>query len=373
MAKLGEAYVNIRANLSPLKLGLASARRMTMSSLRVMGRAVKIATVAMAGASIYATYAAMKQEVAEKRLAGALRMAGEYTQEAMQGLKDYAVSLQRVTTYGDESTLGLMQLAKSLGVSKGGLKDAAKMAIGLASALGRDAKSMMQYIALAKQGEFTMLRRYIPALRKTTDLTEQLAIVTAVANKGFGVEMAWALKSGSGALAQTKNAVGDVAEKFGKAFLPIIKETRTAMLNWIDKNEDGIQGWARTVGKAVKSAMAEMKEWFALISGGEWEKALQDAVKTITPMAMQLGKSIGIAMARGIREGLALTKGTMQGSVAQFQGAPAGGLIPISTPAIYKRVPATNIWGKPYEKQVIDRDAMSVLNKIEQNTRDEEF
>jgi len=176
----------------------------------------------------YVTQAAMKQEDAVFLLEAALKAAGEYSESAMEGFEAFAASIQKATVYGDEEVLALMQLMKSLGVTSGALKQATKMAIGLAAATGRDVKSMSMYIALAQQGEFTMLRRFIPALRSTTDATEQLRIITEFAAEGFKIAEAQA-ETTSGAITKMWNAVSDLAEVAGKPFLEPMTESAGAL------------------------------------------------------------------------------------------------------------------------------------------------
>ena len=101
---------------------------------------------------------AMEQEKAQWALRAALVSNDEYTKETLKSYTDFASAIQKVTTYGDEQVLMLMALMKNLGVHKDKLKLAAEQAIGLASATGRGVESMAMYIALAHQGEFTMLR-----------------------------------------------------------------------------------------------------------------------------------------------------------------------------------------------------------------------
>jgi len=248
---LGKAWVSIRANLDPLKRGLARAKDAVKRGMASMARLVKIGAAAIAVAMTAATVAALKQERAEVRLAAALKVANEYTEEGFADLKQFAAQLQTVTTYGDEVTLALMQLGKSLGVQTKDLKTATKMAIGLASALGRDANSMMMYSALALQGEFTMLRRYIPALRKTEDEAEQLAIIMKTAAKGLGIEMKMAAETGGGALSQIWAIIGDISEKFGSALIPMMIEFRDKLAAWVQTNGMQIQEWADTFARAV--------------------------------------------------------------------------------------------------------------------------
>jgi len=194
----------------------------------------------------YVTKAAMKQEDALFLLEAALRATEEYSAETMKGFEAFAASIQKATIYGDEEVLALMQLMKSLGVTSSGLEQATRMAIGLAAATGRDVKSMSMYIALAQQGEFTMLRRYIPALRKTTDATEQLQIITEFCARGFKIAEAQA-ETTSGSLKQMWMAVGDLAEAMGKPFLDTMAKDADTLKTAIEGSTKAVEEWEETI------------------------------------------------------------------------------------------------------------------------------
>ena len=185
---------------------------------------------------------AMEQEKAQIALGAALRANDEYTEDLMHQYTKFASSIQAVTTYGDEQILKLMALQKNLGVTSDRLEEATKMSIGLAAATGRDVQSMAMYIALAEQGEFTMLRRYIPALRSTTDKTKQLQIITEFAARGFLVAQENA-KTFSGGLDQLKNLYGDVFERVGdivvknKVLLELMERGKSTLLEWAENIE----------------------------------------------------------------------------------------------------------------------------------------
>ena len=208
---------------------MAGFRRDMDSTGKAMKRMAMGALAAVGGLAVlkrsfdFVIKAGMKQEDAVFLLGAALKSTGDYTDAAMKRFEEFAASIQQATIYGDEEVLALMQLMKSLGVTSSKLEQATRMAIGLAAATGRDVKSMSMYIALAQQGEFTMLRRYIPALRSTTDATEQLRIITEFAANGFKIAEAQA-KTTSGALKQMANAWSDVAETISDVALPAMKK-----------------------------------------------------------------------------------------------------------------------------------------------------
>lgn len=188
----------------------------------------------------------MEQEKAQWALRAALVSNNEYTKETLKSYTDFASAIQKVTTFGDEQVLMLMALMKNLGVHKDKLKLAAEQAIGLASATGRGVESMAMYIALAHQGEFTMLRRYIPALKKTTDATEQMAIITEKTAQGFVFAKEMALTFG-GRLKQLSNLWNDLHERVGDA---IVKNE--AMVKLLDDGKKVITAWIDQVELWVK-------------------------------------------------------------------------------------------------------------------------
>lgn len=237
-------------------------KRMAMGALASVG-----GLYALKRGFDYVTKAAMKQEDAVFLLEAALKSAGEYTDKTMKGFEAFAASIQQATVYGDEEVLALMQLMKSLGVTSAALEKATRMAIGLAAATGRDVRSMSMYIALAQQGEFTMLRRYIPALRSTTDATEQLRIITEFAARGFEIAEAKA-ETASGSIKQMWNAISDLAEVAGEPFLDTMAgdaDTAKGMIEKLTKaikqNNEAMEEGLKTEGGYLKR-MAELPEFY---------------------------------------------------------------------------------------------------------------
>jgi len=78
----------------------------------------------------------------------------------------------------------------------------------------------MRYSALALQGKTTMLGRYIPAIRMAANDAEKFAAIQATAARGMELAKD-ETKTFSGQLAQLRNNLGDVAERFGMALMPL--------------------------------------------------------------------------------------------------------------------------------------------------------
>jgi len=281
--KLGTAYVEIKGEDKHLKTDLTKAESRVKSAAKNMEAALRKAfmvgfgaAAAGAGLAVIAmkkvSSAAMVQEKAVMTLNAALKASGTYTKAFSDDLNAFASSIQKVTTYGDEEVLQLMALQKNLGVSADRLKDATKMTIGLAAATGRDVRSMAQYVAMAMQGEFTMLRRYIPALRATTDKTEQLRIVTEFAAKGFQVAQE-ETKTFTGRLKQFANLWGDLKERVGdaiiknKAIIKLLEDGKKTLLSWIDYVEKWVKANGDLIAQKTEEVIIGIKKAAELLFG----------------------------------------------------------------------------------------------------------
>jgi len=328
-AQLAKAKTAVTRTVSAIKTTFSKMAVSFKAAFDKMVRYAKWGALAIVGALTLATKAAMKQEDAQFLLAAALKISGEWTLKLQHRFEAFAASIQQVTIYGDEEVLALMQLQKSLGVTSDKLEEAAKMSIGLATATGRDVKSMAMYIALAQQGEFTMLRRYIPALRSTTDATEQLKIVTEFAAAGFKLAEERA-KTTSGSLRQMWNALGDVAEVIGKALLPGIQNTAIAIKEWAEKNQARIGKWAEIVAKKV-TYVKDVLWTFIKFMHGDWKQGLKTILEVsvvffqgfaasvmvlMEDLFTSIGRNLGVWTKRGIAQGLEfreLTKEFLEG------------------------------------------------------------
>jgi hypothetical protein len=170
---------------------------------------------------------ALTQESAERKLEKQL---GKNIDE----WKAYASSLQGVTTVGDEATLALIQTADALGISSNQIQEATEGAIGLAerfSEVGLSQKNAMKGIALAYEGNFTQLQRYIPALRSAETEAEKMALLQKNMSEGFLLAVDSA-KTSEGQIIQYQNAVGDLQEALGMiaidGFMPFVGHLKNA-------------------------------------------------------------------------------------------------------------------------------------------------
>jgi len=243
--ELGDGYMRFTLRDSPFQRGLGriqGALTRLRGKLEGVGRFARRFLTVAAGGIALVTRAAMKQEQAEAALDAALRAVGADVDALSGKYRAFASNLQAVTTQGDEVTLAMMAQAAHLGVNAGALDEATKMAIGLAHALNMDTNASMRYVAMALQGETTVLRRYIPELRAEADIHKQIAIIRDKAAAGLRAHMETA-KTSLSSTKQLWNALGDVAEKVGKIFSTALLPTIQKLTAWLTYIQKPLAAW----------------------------------------------------------------------------------------------------------------------------------
>lgn len=161
------------------------------------------------------TAAAAKQEDAVNSLNSALKLAGDFSVGASEDLQRFASDMQSVTTIGDETTIKMLALAKSFGVSNEGAKSLVSAAADLSEVTGMSLDSAVRNLGKTYGGLTGELGEVIPALKDLT--TEQLKSGAAIkfVTERFGGAATAATNTYSGAMAQLSNAFGDFQEELG--------------------------------------------------------------------------------------------------------------------------------------------------------------
>jgi len=192
---------------------------------------------------------AANQEAAVNDLNIALDASGQGAALWGKQLQDLASRLQSTTIYGDEFLMGIMANATAMGVTANKMEDLLKMTLGLAKVTGQDLNAALRATILAQQGEYMMLRRYVPALRSAKTETEKMAAVQKTAHQGW-LRVLAATKTMSGAIKQLKNLLGDLGEEMGAVIVPTIrkwveqlKAALPPMMEWIRVQREVILEW----------------------------------------------------------------------------------------------------------------------------------
>jgi uncharacterized protein YukE len=236
MALLASLRVDLLGDMADLskKLDAASAKLEKFGKKaeqigKTMSKTLTAPIVAFGGASVRAFGI---QEDAERKLAAAIRATGGEVDKNLDRFKSFASEMQRLTVVGDETTLRLLQVATAQGLTADSAERATKNAISMQSAFGVSAESAIRMTAALEQGDATMLRRYIPALRGVEDEVEMLAKAHEILAGSFGIAEEEA-RTTTGQIKQLKNSFGDLMEEVGgviaSAIQPLIARLQGAV------------------------------------------------------------------------------------------------------------------------------------------------
>ena len=246
-----EISVVLRAK-NMLAAGLSSAG----SSLKSFGSALwnvgKMAAVAFTGAATAVAGFAAKalsayaeQEKATNAMASSFRSYGEEVAVNTEKVKNFAAAIQDETGADDDALVARAARLKLLGVETSKLEEATKGTLALAAA-GMDGDAATKAMAGAMAGNYSMLTRYIPALKEATTQEEKAAILKDFLAKGYQQQKD-ALNTVAGSWAALKGRVGELWEEVGNA---------------ISQN-DSLTKSILSAGEAVKAFTARVAEWVA--------------------------------------------------------------------------------------------------------------
>ena len=312
--------------------------------------------------------AASKQEDAINSLNAALIGQGKYSKEASDSLVEFAGSLQKVTTVGDEVTIqGAALISTMSGLSGDALKRATKASLDFAAALNIDTRTAFDLVGKSATGYVSALSRYGLRVKTTGDATKDFNAVLDLLEEKFSGQAASKVNTYSGAIAQLSNIYGDLTETVGQAItnspviIELIKEISKQFLiasDYIKKfNEQGdfigsivkdlidialvlntvvvggfeavinvIQAagnyWGAFVASIVQAASGDFSQAFDTIKSGlsdSFEKLtnfdttktteqflikLQEVANAAEPKARELGNNIASQTSEGVSEGI---------------------------------------------------------------------
>jgi len=296
-----EISIIIRAK-NAVAAGLANAGAMFKSfagSVANVGKTIALgmaaATASVVAFSVKALSAYAEQQKAEMALAGSLRAYGESADAVMPKLKQIAAQIQDETGAADESTLAGMAKIRMLGVQTDKLEEAAKASLALKS-IGIEEAAAHRYVALAMQGNYTMLQRYIPALRTATDEADKARIVNEFLARGYQQQKDL-LNTTSGAWRNLKGRIGDALERIGEAI-----DKSAGIKNALNQAAGAVKNFGDAVGRWIQSEkfqrlqttlvgiVTAMKQGGA--ARGDALKAVSDVIKSAFAVAVENAVSI---------------------------------------------------------------------------------
>lgn len=168
-----------------------------------------------------------EQEAALVKLNTALEQTGQYTEENVKALTDYAAELQRTTIYGDEVTETVMAQLLAMGLTVEQTKQATLQAANLATVMGTDLNSAARAMADMFNGNTGMIGRYVKGLDEAVIKSGDLNKIIEMLNDRIGGQAEAMGQTAAGQIAKMNNAIGDLKENTGEfisnALGPIVK------------------------------------------------------------------------------------------------------------------------------------------------------
>ncbi|MFW7381473.1 MAG: hypothetical protein ACOH5I_21875 [Oligoflexus sp.] len=161
--------------------------------------------------------AAQVQENAVNSLSGALKNSGEFSQATLDDFLSFASGMQQVSTVGDETSLKILSLAKSFGLSNEQSKQATEAAIELAAVTGQDVETAFRQINATFSGTAGRIGQLNPRIRELTKEQLENGDAVKILIEDYGGRATDALNTYSGAITQTTNTFGDLQEEIGFA------------------------------------------------------------------------------------------------------------------------------------------------------------
>lgn len=274
MAEIGSLFVKIGSKFDSKGL-LAAKTQLGKLQGWVKANSAQFKQLALAGAAMGAavTYAALKaakaagiQQQAEHTLAEAMKVAGTYTEEAHRHNLEYAASLQKVTTYGDEAIMTVQKMLTNFKVEGPLLDKLTKATLDLAAAKGMDLKAAGDLVAKSVGSSTNALTRYGITVEGAVGSTERLQMAAENITALFGGAAQAQANTYLGRIEQLKNRWGDFVEQIGFKVIPIIEEFMDiiegrilpAMEDWIGETKDTTTvatNFAKILQFIIKAAM----------------------------------------------------------------------------------------------------------------------
>lgn len=254
-------------------LGLAQSFLHSKASI-VAAWGIVVNKVAQGAHQLISLYDA--DEKAVRKLAVTHQLFGENAARYVTAEKNIASAIQDEIGKGDEATIALMSRLRLYGVMPAALGDAAKATYALAAA-GMGEEQASRAVALAMQGNYTMLNRYIPALRDAQTEEEKRAAFQKTIEVGYQMARE-ELNSYSGSIVNLKGRMGDLGEVMGQVL---------NWNNWVGKSITAAADGVKYLTSAISEAVNGKAEIPTTLDGEEWDRE-QAALKEVYQLNKQL-------------------------------------------------------------------------------------
>lgn len=221
--KASPAMTSVESSMKRVEAGTVKLQSATKSLMVSMGPLLAIfaaikAAMAFTNVIESANKAFDAQAASLKRLSNALEIRGAEKMSA--SMTSIAKEMEKVTGTSESVVRGLMSQAAGMGFAADRMDDAAKAAIGLAQATGKDATASMTDLKAALEGNFDAFVQINPQIMYMRSNQEKMAAVLAIANQGLK-EQAGDMNSVVGSGRRADSAMESLMESIGAILAPI--------------------------------------------------------------------------------------------------------------------------------------------------------
>ena len=214
-------------------------------------------------------------------LSGAMARSGEYSEKAMQNMKEYANALTQVSVVDDDVIYAQLALARNFTTSNEQAQKLVKAATDLSAATGISLDSAVQQLSKTLGGFGGELGEKIPQLRSLSKEALQSGAAIDLVAKKFGGAAANELQTFSGAIAQAKNFIGNFMGALGDAITQspvvaqLILEIGNAFNIFGSNVNDSNQSLMNFVNRGIVSIISGMRDLLPTLSTlNYWLKAI---------------------------------------------------------------------------------------------------
>lgn len=193
-----------------------------------------VALLALGGAAIFATKAAIEDAAAQEQLAGVLERQTGATAEQIAQNEKFIDSLSKATATADDQ---LRPALADLVTATGNLSDAQNLlraAGDLAAATNTDIATAASALSKAYNGNLTALQKLDPSLRDNIKAGSSFNEVMATLAKTTGGAAAEAANTTAGRYKALQIRFGELQEEIGAKLLPVAEKLATFLTNLVD-------------------------------------------------------------------------------------------------------------------------------------------
>jgi len=319
---VGELLVSIKADLTQLTSGLSDANsRLDGFGAGAVAKGTLIAdSVKKFGSEILRfSYDCVKaygeNEQAVARLETALKNQGLETKLISKDLQAYAGELQKTTQYADETSMEMMALLTTFGLTGDEMKKTLKSSMDLSTGLGIDLRAATMMLGKAAMGETGTLARYGIVIGDNVPKAQRFEEVLRQVNDRFGGATAANMQTVIGKIQSLTNRMDDLKEQVGKRLVPIFEfwmQQLEKSVSFVERlagaEQEGLKGRELTIDSLERQKAAIIEGHRAmeqqLMKSIEWTEQEKQRITSIDK-AIDSEKKLSAAETKSAKDSIA--------------------------------------------------------------------